>query len=394
VQSNNIIKVLESQEAQSYIRRNINADVAALALSNRETTNYNIAECLQLILLYKKARKKLPLFWESLLALDERSYVQCTSEAVALYKTSFLSGSDLLDLTGGLGVDSLFLSKTFKFVTVIERNQDLHRLANFNITRLGIKNLSRVCEDANDFLNKDKKTYSLIYIDPDRRSEFGRSVAIEHLSPNVLELIPLLKLKTKEVYIKLSPLFDIREVYRCFNKVKCIYLIAEKGEIKEVGVWLDFSLVDSAKGIVLKDVATDFEVSLPENYVTSGTKEIVVTKYLQVPLALVAKSSSANFFLKDIASIRHTDFELYYSNMKQVRGFRNFEIVEKTSLAAKNITKMLKKCGVSNCNLVIKGKNQKPSDWHKKLKTNDGGNMYLFLLFGKTKEAVLARFIS
>ena len=394
VQSNNIIKILENKKAQSFIRSNINGDIAVLALKNRAETSYNMTECLQLIKIYKKAIKKLPLFWNNLLAIDERSYAQCTSEAVAQYKSSFLSGNRLLDLTGGIGVDSLFLKNSFKDVIAIEHNDDLHQIASYNIEKLGVKNVLRIKSDALTYLKEYVSLSDLIYIDPDRRSEFGRSVALEHLSPNVLELLPLLKKRTKQVYLKLSPLFDVKEVYRRFSNVQCIFLIAEKGEIKEVGVWLDFSLVDNKSVIHLKDVSYDFDHTIEGITRRKENGRLEKAENLHLPLALVAKSRSSANFLEGIEYHKYSDFEVYYSNESHIVGFRSFKIVGRSRLAKKKVAKMLADAGIQKCTIIVKGSNQKAEEWHKKLKTKDGGDVYLILFQDKTTEAVLAQLIS
>ncbi len=394
MQSNNIIEILENKKAQSFIRRNINGEIAVLALGNRAETNYKIAECLQLIKIYKKAIKKLPLFWDNLLAIDERSYAQCTSEAVARYKASFLSGNTLLDLTGGIGVDSLFLSNSFTDVIAVEHNESLHHIASYNVDKLGIQNVLRIQSDACAYLQKHTSLSDLIYIDPDRRSEFGRSVALEHLSPNVLELLPLLKKRAKQVYLKLSPLFDLKEVYRKFSNVECIFLIAEKAEIKEVGVWLDFSLRENKSTIQLKDVSSDFEYTIEAAIPKKENGYVEKPQNLHLPVALVSKSAHTRNFLEGIDYVKHSDFEIYYSNENHIAGFRSFKILGRSRLAKKKVAKMLADAGIQKCNIIIKGSNQKAEDWHKKLKTKDGGDLYLILIQDSTTEAVLAQLIS
>lgn len=394
VQSNNIIKVLENAEAQSFIRGHINDDVAMLALKYRDTVAYNMALCLQLIKIYKKAQKKLPTYWSNLLALDERSYAQCTSERVAKYKTTFLSGGRLLDLTSGLGVDNLFLARSFKNVVGLEENKDLHDLAVYNLTKLAINNVSRLNVEAISYLRDTDFQYDMIYIDPDRRSEFGRSVAIEHLSPNVVEILPILKKRTNQVYIKLSPLFDIKEVYRVFRSVKRVYLIAENGEIKEVGVLLCFDQEGNNQEIQLEDVVQHFSHTIAPNVNTGNESDMIDPPFLLAPLALVSKGNAAGFFLKDRSYRKHPMYELYFTNSAKVVGFRSFEILAKSSVAKKKITTMLTEKGVRQFNIIIKGSNEKPTEWHKKLKSKDGGGVYLFLLKGKENEAILAQLIS
>jgi len=74
-----------------------------------------------------------------------------------------------------------------------------------------------------------KGKYDWIYIDPDRRNDTKRLVTLENLEPNVLDLLPQLEEIARMVYIKISPLFDVQEVWRLFENCDTIHLIAEKG---------------------------------------------------------------------------------------------------------------------------------------------------------------------
>jgi hypothetical protein len=42
-------------------------------------------------------------------------------------------------------------------------------------------------------------------------------------------------------------------------------------------------------------------------------------------------------------------------------------------------------------NIVIKGINELPAKWHKKLGTSDGGDWFLFLLKSEDSEAILCK---
>lgn len=394
VQSNVIIEILENQEAKRFITLNINEDMAVLALANKRKVDFDFAVCLQLMKLYKKAQRKLPTYWQHLLALDDRSYAQSTSEQVARFKSTIFSGVSLLDLTGGLGVDSHFLSQSFQQVVAVEQNSELHNMALFNKTKMDITNLHRVCAEAQYYLETTTEVYDLIYIDPDRRSDFGRSVALKYLNPNVLELLPLLRQKSNQLYIKLSPLFDVSEVYRAFECIKNVFVIAEQGEVKEVGVWLDFMLHKNSDAVRLIDVASGFDYTISNALRYQKNIPFSLGKFLHLPLALVAKSSTAAYFLRNITYTKFIEFELYCSSVPTIEGFRSFEIHDRTGLAHKKVLAMLKKNEVTRCVILVKGSAEHPDHWHKKLKTKDGGDWYLFLLRGKVNQAFLTTFIS
>jgi hypothetical protein len=391
VQSNNIIDVLESEEAISFISENISADLPSITFKYAGKTSFNFIICLQLMAIYVKAQKKIPLFWDKLLAIDQRSYEQCTSQAVAEYKCTFMGGETLLDITGGIGVDSIFLSSAFQSVKAVEKNMELHQLAAYNVTKLGIPNLIRLCGDGADYL--DQK-YDWIYIDPDRRPGNTRAVALPLLVPNVLDLLTDLKRCATWVYIKLSPLFDLVEIWRQFKNVNAVHLIAERGEIKEVGVILDMASSSHQKIVILKDVYSDFsqEMNLEIPVVFKFSEEIS-GPYLLVPIALVSKAGAAHFFLKDTVTSKHETFDLYFSKSSTVYGFRSFEIIRQTGLNSKELKLVCHDLGITQLNIVLKGIADAPGLWHKKLGTKDGGTCFLFLLKGNKNHAILAQSI-
>ena len=386
MQSKDIIEVLGNYEAISFIDSHINDDVALLSLKYQGKVSYNLTVSLQLIAIYKKARKKLPTFWSSKLALNLRSYEQASSEAVAAYKARFIRGDSFLDITGGLGVDSLALSRGFKSAVAVEINEELHDLAVYNANKLGAP-LVRVLGDGIAELVNRKVTW--LYIDPDRRSAEKRIVDINHLIPNVIELLPLIESQATYTYIKLSPLYDIKEAYRQFENLIEIHLIAERNEMKEVGLVLG-DIEGKECQVILSDVNTGF---YKEIYWASLGRSVMigeydVYQYMHIPLSLVAKASAASSFASQ-GMIKHTEFELFFSNKSTNDGFRNFKVCYQGSLSTKTLKKALKDLNIKKLNIIIKGSKETADIWHKKLSTTDGGDFYMVLCKGKKKAAYI-----
>ncbi|MGB0850254.1 MAG: class I SAM-dependent methyltransferase [Bacteroidia bacterium] len=393
MQSNNIIDVLENDEALSFIDQNINGDIAELSLKYAGKVDFDLTVCLQLIDIYRRSKKKLPHFLDKKLAIDKRSYEQCTSEAVAKYKASFITGDKVIDITGGIGVDSLYLSESFEKVKAIERNEELHKLAVYNIEKLEIKNVERILGDGPEYLD----FADWIYIDPDRRNKEIRSVALHNLEPNVLDLLPSLRLNSKKVYLKLSPLFDITMVWRVFEEASEVHLIAERGEIKELGVVLDFENDVKTRFIHTIDVHSSFQKSFEYDSALMKTERATQEESfsnLLIPNSLLVKSQMAFRLLDGIFSSKHKEFDIFFSDIQALDGFRVFEILNQESFAVKGLRKQLKKRGVNQLNILIKGLNQKAETWHKKLGTKDGGDYYLVLLKSDKSQSYLCRLIS
>lgn len=160
---------------------------------------------------------------------------QCSSEITARYKASLLPTTPftLIDLTGGYGVDTFFMSERATQAHYVERNEELCRIAshNFGLTRpqLQIHHADAIC-----FLEQ-MPSCDVIYIDPARRDKHGGKVfRLEDCEPNVVELLPTLTAKSKQLMVKLSPMLDITQALRSLPMSFDVHIVAVKNEVKEV----------------------------------------------------------------------------------------------------------------------------------------------------------------
>ena len=160
---------------------------------------------------------------------------QCSSEITARYKASLLPTTPftLTDLTGGYGVDTFFMSERATQAHYVERNEELCRIAshNFGLTRpqLQIHHADAIC-----FLEQ-MPSCDVIYLDPARRDQNGGKVfRLEDCEPNVVELLPTLTAKSKQLMVKLSPMLDITQALRSLPMSFDVHIVAVKNEVKEV----------------------------------------------------------------------------------------------------------------------------------------------------------------
>lgn len=171
---------------------------------------------------------------------------QCSSEETARYKAKILHDASkqvrgeevLVDLTGGYGVDTYFLSENFAEVHYVEQDEELCRIAkhNFALTRPQIQVHNMHAEEFLKTDVTDKKW--VVYIDPARRDKHGGKVfRIEDCEPNVVEILPALKDKAERIIIKLSPMLDITAALRSLAIPMDIHVVAVNNEVKEVQLW-------------------------------------------------------------------------------------------------------------------------------------------------------------
>ena len=228
------LEFLLGEEARRLIEENINRNPIDIALAKGLSNAGVIATQVKRL---QRARKKLPSYYACRAILPPRAYEQSSSEECALRKP--LSGESVLDLTCGLGVDSLALSRHFKSVVTIERDEIVASVARENFKRLGVDNIEVICTSAEEYLAKCDRHFDWCFVDPDRRGESGeKMVRLEDCSPNIVALMPQIREKAERVCVKCSPLFDVEEAFRLFGecRVECVSLA---GEAKEVNIYLD-----------------------------------------------------------------------------------------------------------------------------------------------------------
>ena len=128
------------------VEEQIGRDPAAIALDKRIPHAALVATQVKYL---ARARTKLPSYYEARCILPPLAFEQASSEACAARKSC--SGNTVLDLTCGLGVDALYLSKRFREVITLERDATLAAVAEENFRRLGATNIRVINSSAEAF---------------------------------------------------------------------------------------------------------------------------------------------------------------------------------------------------------------------------------------------------
>lgn len=272
------LEILCSEEIRTAIEGNIGRNPTDIALDKRIPHASIVATQVKNL---QKARTKLPSYFEARAIVPTLAYEQSSSEECAERKV--LSGESVLDLTCGLGVDALALSKRFKRVVTIERNEGVAAVARENFRRLGASNIEVVCSSAEEYLANCSDHFDWCFSDPDRRGTKGEKlVRLEDCSPDVVALMPTLQKIAEKICIKCSPLFDVDEAFRLFGEcsVECVSL---GGEAKEVNIYIDGSaprLTAVAAGV------GEFSASIEERNSTKWSaqpNDLAQYRYITLP---------------------------------------------------------------------------------------------------------------
>lgn len=238
-----IFHKLQHPEVRQFMQDHAHDKSAALVLKYKTIGDVPIAIIADQISGRRKAATKLPLYAETsgIVFPPSRNLEQCSSQAAAEYKALRIRewlGEPILrgaDLTGGLGVDSFFLSRIVEELHYVEPHEPLLNLARHNHQQLGATNIQHQHTDAAQFLAASARDqFSFLYIDPSRRVKDSKVFRLEDCEPAVIPLLPALLNVSERLIVKASPLLDIQQGLRGLPHTEHVIVVAVDGECKEV----------------------------------------------------------------------------------------------------------------------------------------------------------------
>ena len=417
---------------KDFIKKHLKDDVNKLALSK-----FPEGVDKQFVIRQIQARqvlsKKLPSWAENdeLIFPKKLSLEQCSSEFTAKYKVSLstefveerLSTKRhetisvdscglvdkervLVDLTGGMGVDTAFLSDDFDKTFYVEMQEELCEIAKHNFKVLN-KNIEVVNDNAEHFLTICDEV-DCIYLDPARRDEYGRKmVSLHDCSPDVVELHDLLLEKAKRVLIKVSPMLDIEMVKKELKDISAIHVVAVRNECKEV--LIEIQNLRSSESQNLSVSATDlredwnFTFFEEEELNAQWTLADGVGKYLYEPGVACMKAGCFKLLSQRYGLDKlHRNSHLYTSD-ELISDFpgRIFEVLEVFPFdkkTKKEITSLLSQQPTANSqqpkvSVATRNFPLSAEELKKNLGLQDGGDFYLFgtTMKGEKKVVILAK---
>ncbi|MBP3776849.1 MAG: SAM-dependent methyltransferase [Prevotella sp.] len=383
-----------------YVREHRMDDVRRLALSGGKSAEVDMPFALQQIAGWQTARRKLP-SWaavEGVIYPPHLNMEQCSSEETARYKAKIIcrdleiskSHQVFVDLTGGLGVDFSFMSRPFTKRIYVERHSELCEIAQHNFQCLGL-DAEIVCGDAEDYLVRMPHA-NVIFLDPARRDQHGsRTYGIEDCTPNVLDLLPLLKEKADTIILKLSPMLDWRKAVNDLGGVSEVHIVSVDSECKELLLVLQ-NVLQEPMSLVCVNNTQEFRFvpwdgtkcsmgwnkmfhGVEQNAPWGGTNSKV---FLYEPNASIMKAGcfgevAEAFGVNPLSANSH----LFVSD-HEVRDFpgRQFVVETMTSMNKQELKQAL--AGIDQANIAVRNFPLTAEQLRKKLKLKDGGDMFIF----------------
>ena len=378
---------------KQFIRENLNADVPTLALK-KAPVGTDVSLALRQIAARQLLQKKVPQWAENedLLFPAHLSIEQCSSEPSAKYKATQLEGQTFADLTGGLGIDTYYISQHFLQADYVERQSELCDLAkhNFSVLSTGIKVWNEIAED---YLNHCEPK-DCIFIDPARRDEYGhKTVSIGDCIPDVGALQELLLQKAKLVMVKLSPMLDITKALEELHHVKEVHVVAVANECKELDFVLERDYQGEAHFFCVNLLTDQQEVRFTQEEERNCSCSLAegVSRYLYEPNPALMKAGCFKLLTErfDVFKL-HKNSNLYTSE-RLVTDFpgRVFE-VEGWAHYNKKLKQTLLS-DVDKASIAVRNFPLSVAELRKTLKIGDGDAVYLFATTLKGEEKVVIR---
>jgi 16S rRNA G966 N2-methylase RsmD len=366
---------------KQFVQDHLNEDPALLLFKYQGKTDFDLKAAVQQIAARQKAKKKLP-SWTlnpDLIFPASISLEQSSSEETAKFKSNGRSGQLMIDLTGGFGVDSFHLSKSFEKAIYCEQQEELANIAFHNLETLAPDKFQLVIGDGLEFLAKSEKYFDLIYADPARRGNSNQKLyKLEDCQPNVVAVWELMKSKADSILLKLSPMLDISQALEELPEIQKVKIVSVKNEVKELLLIWNKNGIENPIEIEAIDLGRDrsyFSFS-PNEEVNAQASFGEAERYLIEPYSGILKAGAFKTFgnrfgLKKLDANSH----LYTTNEvnPDIPG-RIFDILEEIN-PKKNELK--KRFPTGKANVITRNYASGSDSFKKKFGLKDGGDDFL-----------------
>lgn len=383
-----MVSKINNPEVIQFIQDHLKSDPAELVLSAKKYSDLPIREIAIQIASRQKAKQKLPEWYSNphVIFPPKENLEQASSELTARFKSRWITGTSIADLTGGSGIDLFYTGKNFKKAVYVEPNTELAEITKYNFG-LFEKEIEVIKSSAAEFLDSNHQTFDVIYIDPSRRDGNKKRVfGLEDYQPNVVELYDQLLKRAKDAVIKTSPMIDIKQTLKLLPATFRVQVVAVDNEVKEVLFYLKEGSIEEPT-IEAWNIS---ETKVEEKFAFTFVEEKGSVAEMSTPLSFIYEPNSAirkagafslmghRFGLKKL----HPNTHLYTSD-KALEEFpgRIFEVQELIKPNKKEIKKIFPEGKV---NVISKNFPMGANEIKKKFRLIDGGDE--FLIFCETIE--------
>lgn len=374
-------------------------DIHKLMLSASRYPDIDMKKAVSVIQARKKIKDKIP-SWYSFPEIEyplSLSVEQGSSELTARYKCRFVNEGDrICDITGGMGVDSYFMSLKAGNTEYHERNTELFEATERNFHTLGADNIIcrniEVDEKYLETLYNEGIRYDLIYADPARRSRSGsRIYSISDCEPDITRLKESLFKVTDRILVKISTMADIRHTVESIQEISLLHVIACGNECKELLILMekgfcnngdipvystDLSRDDEGTSGVFSFRLSEEKSAIPQMCPSAGV--LSSDGYLYEPGKAILKAGafrilSERYAVMKLAPATHLYFSTEYRQDFPGKIFRIMEVLRFTNSNIKAFRDKYPEASVSARNIPVTS-----DDLRKKLKVRESDEIHCF----------------
>jgi hypothetical protein len=382
---------ITNPDVQQFIRAHEHDDETKLVLKHSSILGLPAAVIAQQIVGRRKVKDKIPVYYqaENIIYPPSLNLEQSSSEATARYKIDILKmlavpNTHAVDLTGGFGVDSFFLSQYFKAVTYVEPNGDLLDIARHNHAALSAHNITYHNQTAEQYIQSSQAKADLVFIDPSRRSAKNqRLFRLDNSVPNIVALRENVFTHAPLLVTKASPLLDISVGVQELRNTKHIFVVSVNNECREL-LFLCNGPESASPQIHATDIKKENTETMTFN-VNDEQKAIVKysgpRRYLYEPNTSILKAGAFKLIAErfDLPKL-HVSTHLYTSD-SLVENFpgRIFEVEAHLKSDLKTVQAHFER---QHANVLVRNYPLSPEDVKSKFKLRDGGEHYLICFSG------------
>ena len=240
---------LQTAEHLATLRQAQGQSPDAFVLSHSKQRDWPLAAMAEQLACRKKLKTKLPDWAEHDVLMSGEMFEQSSSAWCAAYKLHFCAQEQMriLDICAGLGVDAMAFAAAGHQVVYNDSDPLKAALCEWNAQQLGVRFEAVQSLDAAALLNScTEKSFDLICADPSRRAASGKRVnKLEDCQPQILSLMPQLRIVSHFVLLKLAPSMSVAYLSEQLPGIERIVFVSLDGEMKECLVWINCASSDT-----------------------------------------------------------------------------------------------------------------------------------------------------
>ena len=378
------LKILLQSDIQALLAEYRTDDPAAFALQFHGRSELPIRAMAEQLACRQRAVKKLPALSQHNQLYTPLALEQSSGELTAAYKASLMSGKRALDLTGGLGVDTMFLARMFQEVVYCERDSLLCAVAGHNLKVAGVANVEVKNGDSMSMLAEyPDNSFDWIFVDPARREQGQRSIALEAASPDVVASHDLLLRHAQRVCIKASPALEINGLKKLLPALHTIVVVSVDRECKEILLMLERAYPSDGP-VHVKAVCLNADSSEITEVVGGGeTPRVVaaaVKEYLYEPDPAIIKARLSAVLARD-SGLQFVNKSVdYLTADRKTESFpgRSFRVVECVPYKPKSFRAFLERHAIAGASIQRRDFPLSAEELRKKYRILESERAFLF----------------